>query len=229
MSVTAADPDRPVLRRAREGDYAAFEELVNRHERRLYRLAMNILRQREDAENVVQTTFLKVLEHLSGFREEASFSTWVTRIATHAALNVLRKRRGLPTVSLEGSQWLSEDGEIAHPEYIADWRGDPAKTVERDELRGILAEEIDGLSEKHRIVFVLRDIEGLSVAETAETLGLSEANVKVRLLRARLQLREALTRRFGDERTRVVSEHRHDGDGSRSTSAQDVLKEYELS
>src|SRR5512139_1964719 len=100
--VDAADEERAIVRRAKAGDYSAFEDLVRRHERRLYSVAMSILRQREDAENVVQTTFLSVLEHLGEFREEASFWTWVSRIATHAALNVLRKRRGLRTVSLRG-------------------------------------------------------------------------------------------------------------------------------
>jgi RNA polymerase sigma-70 factor (ECF subfamily) len=244
-SQRAPDPDQPLLRRARAGDFEAFEELVRRHERRLYGLSMGILRQREDAENVVQTTFLKMLEHLDGFREESSFSTWITRIATYGALNVLRKRKGLPTVPLEGSQSPSEEGDIQHPDYIADWRGDPAEIVERKELREILTGAIDKLPENHRLVFVLRDIEGLSVAETAEVLAISEANVKVRLLRARLALREALTRIFGDEAKTVVAAHDHlaegggaergsdghGGDGSevRSTPAEAILKEYDPS
>jgi RNA polymerase sigma-70 factor, ECF subfamily len=172
---------------------------------------MSILRQREDAENVVQTAFLKMVESLDGFREESAFGTWITRVATNGALNVLRKRKGLPTVSLDGSQSSREEGDIPHPDTIADWRGDPARIVETRELRRILDDAIDGLPENHRLVFVLRDVEGMSVKETAAALGISEANVKVRLLRARLALREVLTRVFGDESRRVVAAHDHDG------------------
>ncbi len=203
--LTQSDPDLEILRRAREGDFAAFEELVERHERRLYGLAMGILQHREDAENVVQTTFLKVLENLKDFREEATFSTWVRRIATHTALNVLRKRRGLRTVSLDES---GEDSRVPPPELIADWRGDPARIVEERELREILAEAVDSLPEKYRLVFVLRDIEGLSVEETADLLSITPANVKVRLLRARLALREKLTAVFGD-RSKAAAHRPH--------------------
>lgn len=203
--LTESDPDLEILRRAREGDFAAFEQLVERHERRLYGLAMGILQHREDAENVVQTTFLKVLEGLKDFREESTFATWVHRIATNTALNVLRKRRGLPTVSLDDTD---DDSRTPHPELIADWRGDPARIVEERELRSILARAIDSLPDKYRLVFILRDVEGLSVEETAKLLSISQANVKVRLLRARLALREKLTSVFGD-RSKAVPHRPH--------------------
>ncbi len=142
---------------------------------------------------------------LKDFREEATFSTWVRRIATHTALNVLRKRRGLRTVSLDES---GEDSRVPPPELIADWRGDPARIVEERELREILAEAVDSLPEKYRLVFVLRDIEGLSVEETADLLSITPANVKVRLLRARLALREKLTAVFGD-RSKAAAHRPH--------------------
>jgi RNA polymerase sigma-70 factor (ECF subfamily) len=209
------DSDPNLVERAKAGDYRAFETLLGRHEARLYSLARGILRQREDAENVVQSSFLSAIEHLGEFRGESSFGTWIARIATHGALNALRKRRGLPTVSYSEASRDDDDGAIPHPEFIADWRGDPARIVEQAELRRILDEAIDGLDEKHRVVFVLRDVEGLSVAETARTLGLGESNVKVRLLRARMALREKLTRIFGDPSSRVAP---HDHSGGIATS-----------
>jgi RNA polymerase sigma-70 factor (ECF subfamily) len=170
-----------------------------------------MLRQEQDAEDVTQQTFLSALEHLNGFRGEASFSTWLLRIATHAALKVIRKRRGLDVVSLEEVTEPSERSEaIPHPEFIADWRQSPEQLVQRRETQRLLEEALDRLEEKHRLVFLLRDVEGLSIKETAETLGLSEANTKVRLLRARLQLREQLTRTLGDPATQLAPSHRRD-------------------
>jgi RNA polymerase sigma-70 factor (ECF subfamily) len=152
------------------------------------------------------------LEHLDGFREESSFSTWLLRVATHGALKVLRKRQGLPTVSLEASTEPAEGCDtVPHPEYIADWRESPEELVRRHEAARLIDEALNELDEKHRVVFLLRDVEGWSVRETAEALGLSEVNVKVRLLRARLQLRERLTREFGDP-ARRFEPHSHDED-----------------
>jgi RNA polymerase sigma-70 factor (ECF subfamily) len=200
--------DSALVTRAKAGDYEAFDQLVSRHERRLYALAIGIVRDQADAEDVVQTAFLSALEHLDSFREEAAFGTWISRIATHAALKVTRKRKGLETVPYEEEP--ADDGQATpHPEYIADWRGDPAEITERQELRQLLDEAIASLPENYRLVFVLRDVSGLSVAETAQELGLTEANVKVRLMRARLALREKLTRVFGDESTRVFPDHTH--------------------
>jgi RNA polymerase sigma-70 factor (ECF subfamily) len=201
--------DIELVRHAKAGDLAAFEALVTRYERRIYTLARRIVGQEQDAEDVTQQTFLSVLRHLDGFREESSFATWLTRIATHAALKVLRKRKGLPTVSLDKmTEPQREDATIPHPEYIADWRENPETLAQRNETRRLLEDALKELDEKHRVIFLLRDVEGLSVKETAEALELSEANVKVRLLRARLQLRELLTRAFGDEKKRVVP-HAH--------------------
>ena len=201
--------DQELVARAKAGELAAFEELVQRHERQVYTLALRMLRHQQDAEDVTQQTFLSALEHLKGFRGEASFSTWLLRIATHAALKIIRKRNGLETISLDDATTArEEDGAIPHPEYIADWRQSPAELVHRAEIRQLLDEALAELDEKHRLVFLLRDVEGLSIKETAETLGLSEANTKVRLLRARLQLRERLTRTLGDP-ARAIAPHAH--------------------
>ena len=198
-------PDAELVRRAKAGELDAFESLTNRYEQRVYSLALRMLRQEQDAEDVTQQTFLSALEGLNGFRGDAAFATWLLRIATYAALKVIRKRKGLDTISLEGATEKADDYDtIPHPEYIADWRQSPEELVRNNETRRLLDEALARLDEKHRLVFLLRDVEGLSVKETAAALGLSEANTKVRLLRARLQLREQLTQSLGDPQRRVV-------------------------
>jgi RNA polymerase sigma-70 factor (ECF subfamily) len=202
--------DADLVQRAKAGESDAFEMLTTRHEQRVYSLALRMLRHEQDAEDVTQQTFLSAVEHLAGFREEASFSTWLLRIASHATLKVIRKRKGLNMVSLEEATEVSEGVDsIPHPEFIADWRQSPEELVQRNETSRLLDEALARLDEKHRLVFLLRDVEGLSVKETAEALDLSEANVKVRLLRARLQLREQLTRTLGDPEQRLVRTHNH--------------------
>jgi RNA polymerase sigma-70 factor, ECF subfamily len=202
-------PDAELVHRAKVGDFDALETLATRHEQQVYSLVLRMLRQPQDAEDVVQQTFLSVIENLPGFREESSFKTWLMRIATHAALKVIRKRRGLDTISLEAATEAANDGEpIPHPEFIADWREPPHELVAHAETGRLLDNALNELDEKHRLVFVLRDVQGLSVKETAQALALSEANVKVRLLRARLALREQLTRSFGDPARRLAP-HRH--------------------
>jgi RNA polymerase sigma-70 factor (ECF subfamily) len=212
MTDTLKEPIRDVelVRRAKAGELEAFEVLTTRYERQVYSLALRMLRQAQDAEDVTQQTFVSALENLGGFREEAAFSTWLFRIATYAALKVIRKRKGLDTVSLEAATEPPDSYDvIPHPEFIADWRHSPELLVQQNETRRLVDEALAQLDEKHRLVFLLRDVEGMSVRETAEAIGISEANVKVRLLRARLQLREQLTRAFGDERRRLAP-HRHE-------------------
>jgi len=203
--ITPDVSDPELVARARAGDLDAFEALTNRYEQRVYSLALRMLRHQQDAEDVTQQTFLSALESLAGFRGDASFATWLLRIATHAALKIIRKRKGLETVSLEEATEEADGYDtIPHPEYIADWRQSPEEMVRKNEIQRLLEDALANLDEKHRLVFLLRDVEGLSVKETAEALGLSEANTKVRLLRARLQLREQLTRTLGDPERRVV-------------------------
>lgn len=213
-ALPAAQPDDlELLRRAREGDFEAFSSLVERFQRRVFAVARRIVGDQHDAEDVTQQTFLSVMDHLGDFREESSVATWILRIATNHALKLLRKRRGLPTVSLDAPVGDGEDSYAAlpHPEFIAQWRDEPARLAQQREVRQLIEAALDELPEKYRVVFVLRDVEGLSVNETAQALGLSESNVKVRLLRARLDLRERLTRALGDEATRMFPSHDHDG------------------
>lgn len=190
--------DAELVRRAKAGELPAFEELVTRYEERVYNLAYRMLANQHDAEDVTQQTFINALEHLPDFREESSFYTWLMRIASHAGLKIIRKRQGLPTEPLE----------IPHPEFIATWKESPAQLAQQNETGRLIESALAELDEKHRLVFLLRDVEGLSVQETAEATGLSEANVKVRLLRARLQLRERLTHAFGDP-TKRIQPHQH--------------------
>ena len=202
------DADLPVVRLAQAGDYAAFESLVAKFERPVYSLARRIAGRDHDAEDVVQQTFISVVEHLGEFRGEARFSTWLMRIATNHALALLRKRARHETASLDEASGGDDYAPVPHPQYIAVWRETPAEVAAQRETRQLIEAALDELDEKYRLAFVLRDVEGLSTAETAAALGISEANVKVRLLRARLMLRERLTRQFGDEATRVAP-HEH--------------------
>jgi RNA polymerase sigma-70 factor (ECF subfamily) len=211
--VMAADEDRDLVQRARAGEFGAFERLVGKYEQRVYTLARRILRRPQDAEDVVQETFLSAMQHLKGFREEAAFPTWLLRIATNHALKILRKRRGLPTVPLEeGRRGGDEETPIQRPVYIASWREDAERQADRPEIRRLLDRALESLGPKHRAIFLLRDVEGLSTEDAAKALGISVANAKVRLLRARLKLREQLTRALGDPATRVEPGHDHDHD-----------------
>ena len=205
-----AEDDAPLVLRAKGGDLAAFEALVSRHERRIYGLTRRLTGSEEDAQDVTQQAFLSAMQNLASFRETASFSTWLTRIAVHAAFKVIRKRQGLHVTSLDAAIDPGADGEIPHPDYIADWRESPDSLAQRTETSRLLDAAIAQLAPDQRAVFLLRDVENLSIRDTAETLGLSQANVKVRLLRARLHLRERLTRTFGDPASRLVpADHAH--------------------
>ncbi|MCX7426700.1 MAG: sigma-70 family RNA polymerase sigma factor [Planctomycetia bacterium] len=203
------DPDQQAVAAARSGDFAAFESLVAKHERRVYRVAARIVGRRHDAEEVVQQTFLSVVEHLDEFRGESTFATWLMRIATNHALLLLRRRAARPTVPLADERFDEDAQGLPHPQFVAQWRNSPEEIASHRETRQILTEALDELDLKHSMVFVLRDLEGFSTQQTAEALSISPGNVKVRLLRARLMLRERLTRVFGDEAERVLSGHEH--------------------
>jgi RNA polymerase sigma-70 factor (ECF subfamily) len=206
------DPDRDLMDRAGAGEFEAFAELAGRYQNRLFGMARRITGSPQDAEDVVQQTLLAVIENLDSFRGDSTVAAWLLRIAANTALKVLRKRHGLPTVptgAADGADDADSPRGLPHPEFIAPWRDRPDRLAESAELRAVLDEELAGLDERHRVVFVLRDVEGLSIRQTAETIGISEANVKVRLLRARLRLRERLTRRLGDEARRMVPDHSH--------------------
>jgi len=194
--------DADLVERARAGDFQAFETLVNRYERVIWTLAKRILQQDQDAEDVVQETFLTALKHLEQLREGERFSAWLKQIAARHAYHLLRKRNAHPTLSLEMLQdpeGEEEQEPLLPPQLVSDWRDDPHHLLQQKETMQIIEQALNELPEKYRTVFWLRDVEQLSTRETAELLGISEANVKVRLLRARLMLREKLTQQFGIE------------------------------
>ena len=178
---------------AKAGSYAAFDELVNRYEKKIYRLGMNITGSPEDAEDVLQETFLKAFEHLTEFRADARFYTWIVRIAVNEALMKLRKRRASKEVPVEDSE--DDEGAVTVREF-ADWKPNPEQQFARAELEEILRNAIRALPPSFRTVFYLRDVEDLSTEETADLLNLSVGAVKARLFRARLRLREDLSKVF---------------------------------
>jgi RNA polymerase sigma-70 factor (ECF subfamily) len=192
-SIPAGFDESALVAQAKAGDQNAFAELVNRYERKIYRLAKNITRNDEDAEDVLQDAFLKAYTHLDNFKGDSKFYTWIVRIAVNEALMRLRKRKNDRTVPLDEPVEL---GEETVAREIAVWEDNPEQQYSQEEWRRILDEAVDSLKPDFRTVFVLRDIEELSTEETAETLGISVPAVKSRLLRARLALRERLTRQF---------------------------------
>ena len=182
-----------LVQAAKAGDISAFEQLVKRYDRNVFRIAQHITHNREDAEDVVQDAFLKAYENLGQFQGQSKFYTWLVRIAVNEALMKLRRRRTDKIVSLDQDIETEED---TMPREIADWAPNPAQLFDQGQLREILSKTIQGLPPSFRTVFVLRDVEGLSTEETAEALDLSIPAVKSRLLRARLQLRERLNKYF---------------------------------
>ncbi len=191
-SQVVKDDESALVAAAKAGDISAFETLVGRYERKIFRLTQNITQNREDAEDAMQEAFLKSFEHLQSFEGNSRFYTWLVRIAVNQALMKLRKRRP-NVVSLDEE---IDTGEDLVPREVEDWGPSPADRYAQTELSEILTKVIGELDPPFRIVFQLRDIEELSTEETAEALGLSVPAVKSRLLRARLKLRQSLNQYF---------------------------------
>ncbi|HXE10628.1 MAG TPA: RNA polymerase sigma factor [Bryobacteraceae bacterium] len=192
-TIAQAFDEASLVAKAKAGDADAFGTLVNHYDRRVFRMAKQITQNDEDAEDVLQETFLKAYSHLDDFQGNSKFYTWLVRIAVNEALMKLRKRRSDKTVPLDDP---IDTGEDVVAREIAVWDENPEDTYSREELASILDEAVQSLKPAYRTVFVLRDIEEMSIEETAEALNLSISAVKSRLLRARLQLREKLTRQF---------------------------------
>jgi RNA polymerase sigma-70 factor (ECF subfamily) len=181
--------DVALVHAAKRGDLEAFEKLVNRHTALVFRVVRHIVHCNEDAEDVVQDAFLSAFSHLQQFEERARFSTWVARIAVHAALSKVQHEQRFPAIPIQDE----EDSSQSVEERVADWRLNPEQQFSNTELKAILEQALASLPERYRLIFVLRDMECLSVAETAAMVGISIANVKVRLFRARVQLRKQLS------------------------------------
>jgi RNA polymerase sigma-70 factor (ECF subfamily) len=193
MTQTTVEEDRELLSRAQAGDMSAFEALVGRHEEKVYGLAFRMTRSEADAAEIAQDTFLSAYQHLSEFRGEAAFGSWVHRIAANNALMRLRRQKVVDMVS---------DDELAGPEFTergsladgpeSDWSKRADDKILEDELGRAIQTATDALPEGYREVFLLKDVEGLSYEEISEMVGISIPAVKSRLHRARLALREAI-------------------------------------
>jgi RNA polymerase sigma-70 factor (ECF subfamily) len=187
--------DQDLVQRIKERDYQAFEELVNRYEGKVYRLSMRMLRNQEDAEDALQETFLQVYRGLKGFEGRSNFSTWLFRLATNVCLMKIRHRETEPAHLLPLEEYLPRHEEGGHPQ-IQDWPDKPEEVLLNKESREKMFEALGKLPAEYRAVFILRDIEGFSNAETGDALGISVAAVKSRLHRARLTLRGMLASYF---------------------------------
>lgn len=192
VATVAPDTDKheqDLVRRVQQGEHDKFYELIRPYERRIYSAAFAILRNAADAEEVAQEAILKAYANLRQFRAEARFSTWLIQIAVNEAR--MRRRKQHAEIMEPIGEHVDEEGTYT-PREFADWRELPSEALERSEVRHILLEALNSLGSKYRDVFVLRDIQHLSIEEVAESLGISQASVKTRLLRARLMLRDLL-------------------------------------
>lgn len=183
------------LEALRNGDRAEFARLVDAYSAPIYRLGLRMLGNEQDAEDVLQNTFLSALTHLSNFEGRSSVLTWLYRIAVNEALMVMR--RGKPEVNIDDTDSSDETDDLS-PSQFVDWGSLPEDVLLSTEGKQALDNAIQNLPDNLRMVFLLRDIQELSIKDTAETLGLSESNVKIRLLRARLSLREQLSSYYGE-------------------------------
>jgi RNA polymerase sigma-70 factor, ECF subfamily len=206
-----ANSDLELVHAAKDGDVTAFEQLVKRYDRKLLRIAQGVTHNAEDAQDAVQEALFKAFQNLGSFREESQFSTWLFRITVNQSLMKLRKQRAIREVSLDEDL---QDVDML-PIEVIDWAPNPEQLYWASELRDILIGALEELPPAVRMVFVLRDIEGLSTDETAEVLNLSQTAVKARLWRARLQLRERLNKYFGQHpesaRTQMLPINRRTG------------------
>jgi RNA polymerase sigma-70 factor, ECF subfamily len=185
--------EQELVAEAQAGSTIAFERLIEKYERRIFRLGQNITRNREDAEDAMQNALVKAFRKLPTFRGDSSFYTWLVRITVNEALMGIRRRRWKEVSMIDSDE---SDGPLRRDE-IEDWGPNPEQRYSETELQDILAKAIRALGPGYRIVFQLRDIESFSTRETAQALSLSPTAVKTRLRRARLQLRRSLNKYFG--------------------------------
>lgn len=197
MTTSPYATETALLEALHHGDRAAFAQLVELHSPAVYRLALQILKDPAEAEDILQETFIKAFRYLPNFDGRSSLATWLYRIATNEALMLLRKRK-FDTISIEQPAQTEDD--LQEPLQIEDWTNLPEDELLSAETRQYVQQAIEALPETLRIVFTLREFEGLSTLETAQILNISEAAVKTRLSRARLQLREQLTEYFHEKK-----------------------------
>jgi RNA polymerase sigma-70 factor (ECF subfamily) len=187
------------LKKLQSGDTEELTKMVQQYSDPIYRVALRMLNDQAEAEDVLQETFIKALRSLENFEGRSNLSTWLFRIAVNESLMVIRKRK--PEISIKQDDAVDEENEGISVSQIVDWCCLPESEFLTNETRGVLGDAIQKLPENLRTVFILRDIEGLSIIETAQALELTETNVKTRLLRARMKLREELSVYFGERLT----------------------------
>jgi len=196
--------ERELIKRVLTGEKELFYELIRPYERGVFLAARSILGNPTDAEDAAQEAFLKAYRNLASFRQESKFSTWLIQIAINEAKMKLRKDRRHLYKAIDAGQETTEGEYI--PTDFADWRDIPSEALEQSELREALNEALNSLPEKYRTVLILRDVQQMSIAETAEALGISQENVKTRTSRARLQMRDRLAPGWGGNWEKVRSE-----------------------
>lgn len=187
-----------LIARIHNGETSLFAELVKPYERRVYLTAMALLRNEAEAQDVAQEAILKAFTHLRQFRGESRFSTWLIQITVNEARMRRRKQHAELFEPLDESRGEGAEEAPYTPRDFADWREIPSEALEKSEFRTILAKAVASLGQKYREVFLLRDVEHMSIEETASALSISVASVKTRLLRARLMLRDILQPAFAD-------------------------------
>ena len=187
--------DETLVEKSQQGDYLSFQELVRRHEKKIYNLAYKIMGNKEDASDVLQETFLQAFKKLPGFKSKAKFSTWLYRIAVNICLMRKRKQKKIKTVSLDVPILTKQEDEIRR-ELRDDWSKSPLASLESEEVKRALSNAIDSLPQEYRTVFLLRGVNGFSNEEVANALKISVPAVKSRLHRARLFLRDKLSEYF---------------------------------
>jgi RNA polymerase sigma-70 factor (ECF subfamily) len=196
--------ERALLERIRHGERDLFAELIRPYERRVYITALAILQNEADAQEVAQEAILKAFAHLNQFRGDSRFSTWLTRVTINEARMRRRKQHGEIMKPFNELESEDDEGQFI-PQDFADWREIPSEELERKEVRDLLRKALASIADKYREVFVLRDIQHLSIEETAEAIGITPGTVKTRLLRARLMLRDILAPGLGGIWTRPLA------------------------
>lgn len=193
------DSDFDLIQAINSGQTDKFHNLVIRYEQKLYNFSLRMCRNPSDAEDMIQDTFLNVFKYLKNFRHETKFKNWLYKVAASTCIKKRRKSKFAPDKELSLDEFLPND-EAEKPEHVPEWALLPLDKLLNEELSSVINKTIISIPKKYRVVIVLRDIEGFSTAETAQILNLSPSNVKVRLHRARLYLRDKLKGYFGNDR-----------------------------
>jgi len=184
-----SDSEKNLLERAKSGDIAAFEQLIDSYQRKIFNIALRMLGNYDDAGDLTQEVLIRIYRSIRSFKEQSSFSTWIYRITTNVCLDEIRKRKNRKVISLD-EEIKFDDGDMKR--QIESDEPTPEETAETEDLKKIVNDAIARLNEEHRIVIVLRDIQGLSYEEIAEVLKCPEGTVKSRINRARQALKNIL-------------------------------------